>query len=202
MSPIVDDQPPLDEDLTYRIGKINEQIDRFEAHVDLSGRIAGRFAVVGSQLEADRDTLVQVARRMGTVAEEEWRHSADQLRASVEQIEQELGTAWADLEAEVADDIDVYKDAAQRQLETWRGYVDHLRVRTALAGMEARDAFGAVEAAFQAASPELEQALNAADDAFESLKDRARDAVGHLRDATRAAAVALDRMDRRHGSMT
>lgn len=183
---------PMGEELTDRIGKINDEIEKFEVRIDGWGEDKdGRFSELGRELADDRDVVVAATKRIGEVARDEWHQAADRARHSLEQLERELETAWADLEVELAEDVDAYKAATRRQIDSWRGYVELARLRASLAGMEARDAVAKLDSAYEAARPQLDQAWAAADEAFAGLRDRARTAVVHLRDAARDAMKSL-----------
>jgi molybdenum-dependent DNA-binding transcriptional regulator ModE len=180
---------PSPEELEERIGKLNEHIAEFEAKVDLwDGESKGHFATVVAELKDDRDVAVASARRVSETAGEEWHKVADRTTRAFERLETELQAAWADFEGELADDVDTYKAAAQRQLESWRGHVDQMRLQAKLGEMEARDALDELEHAYEAARPHLEQAKDSADEGFGSLRERGREVLEHLRAAARAAS--------------
>ncbi len=180
---------PSPEELEERIGKLNDHIAEFEAQVDLwDGESKGHFAAVIAELKDDRDAVIASAHRLSETAGEEWRNVAERAIRAFERFETELQAAWADLEAEVANDVDTYKAATQRQLDSWRGYVDQMRLQAKLGEMEARDALTDLEHAFDAARPHLEQAKDSADEGFGSLRERSREALRHLREAARAAS--------------
>lgn len=180
---------PSPEELEERIGKINDHIAEFEAKVDLwDGESRGHFATVVAELKDDRDVAVASARRVSETAGEEWQKVAERTARAFERLETELQAAWADLEAELADDVDAYKAAAQRQLESWRGHVEQMRLQAKLGEMEARDTLNELEQAYEAARPHLEQAKDTADEGFGSLRERGRELLAHLRDAARVAS--------------
>jgi len=181
---------PVEEELTDRIGKINDEIEKFDARVNIWGADRdSRFANVGTELAEDRDMVVAAVRRVGVVARDEWRQTAESVRTSVAQLEHEIETARADLEVELADDVDAFRAAAEGQVTSWKGYLDLLRLRAKLASMDARDALETLESAYRAAQPELEGARTAANAAFAALRDSTRNTVIHLRQAARDATT-------------
>lgn len=183
---------PSPDDLEARMGKLNEHIAEFEAKVDLwDGDSKGQFATVVAELKDDRDAAAESAKRVSQTAGEEWQKVAERASRALERLETELQAAWADLEAELADDVDTYKAAAQRQLDSWRGHLDQMRLQAKLAEMEARDTLGDLESAYEAARPHLEQARDTADESFGSLRERGREVLTHLREAARAASSKM-----------
>lgn len=183
---------PSPDELHERIGKLNDHIGEFEAKVELwNGESKGHFATVLAELKDDRDATAAALHKVSDTAGDEWRRVAGATSRSFERIEAELQAAWSDLEAELAQDAKAYRAAVERELESWHGYVDRLRVQANLAGMEARDVMTRVEHAFDAARPQLEQALESTEEAFRSLRTNVRDVVTRLWAAARDASRQL-----------
>lgn len=181
-----------DQDLAARTAKIDESLAQLEIKVDLwdSGQ-TGHFRTVVAELKEDRRTVAHSLQVLSETLSEEWHEVSNRLQRSIERLEGELQTAWADLETEIADDVDSYRSASARQLELWHGQVDRLRLHAKLVEMETRDALSEMEAAFAAARPELERARDSAEEALGNLRTTSREFVTHLRKASRAASRTM-----------
>lgn len=178
-----------EDELGERAGKINERLAELEVKVDLwDDEERERFRAVIAELKEDQAALVAAAKRVGASAGSEWKAVAESSHRALDRLESEVQAAWADFEVEMADDVDAYRSATQRQLEAWQGHRDRMRLQAKLAEMEARDAVADLEQAFEAARPELERAKDVADEAFHAVKDKVREAVAHLRAAARDAS--------------
>ncbi len=191
MANAVSPQTPtdLDAELGARAAKINDRIEALEIKVDLWDSVEREpHRALVAELKDDLAAIVAMLGDLRSTAGEEWRMISDRTRRAFERLESEVQTAWADVEAEMAEDADAFRTASARQLETWRGHVDRMRLQAKLAEMEARDAFADLERAFQAARPELDRARDAADDALVTIKTKSRDMVAHLRTAARVAS--------------
>ncbi len=187
--------PPdeFDELLSDRSGKINDSLEQLEIKVDLwDGGDPGHFRGLVAELREDHATLLEGARMVRETAGEEWRDVVDRFMRALERLESAVATAWADFEAEAADDLDDYRSASAKQLESWRGHVDRLRLHAKLAEMDARDAVDDLERAFEAARPELEKAKQTAGEAVAAAKETSRELVAHLRQASRDASRRMD----------
>lgn len=176
-----------------RIDRLNQAIEDFHVEVDLSGPdVAERFREVLADLEGDHERIGQFARRFGESATETWLDIRDAAERAHDRLEGEIATAWADLRADSASDLHEYQDAARAQADSWRAYLDRLKLHAKLGQMEARFAVEKLDHAFQSAKPELERAGGAAGEALEALKEPARDMMIHLRKVARDFARALD----------
>jgi|GEM_PF-4589553 len=180
---------PSPSDLTERIGKLNERIDAFQVKVDLwEGAGKGHFAAIAAELGSDRDAVARSLHHVGEAAGEEWHKVVGYAARAFDRLESEVEAARADLEAELADDVDTYKAAVDRQRDSWRGHLERMRVQAKLGEMEARDVLADLEHAYEAARPHLEEAREKSDEGFGSLRERGREVMAHLRDAARAAS--------------
>ncbi len=191
MANAVSPQTPTDlgTELGARAAKINERLEALEVKVDLWDSVEREpHRALLAELKEDQAAVADMLRDLRSAAGEEWRALSDRTRRAFDRLESEVHTAWADVEAEMADDADTFRAASARQLDTWRGHVDRMRLQAKLAEMEARDAFTDLERAFEAARPELDQARDAADDALTTIRTKSREMVGHLRAAARDAS--------------
>jgi hypothetical protein len=179
----------MDDDLDERVEKVNKELAALEIEVDLwDHEQKTRFRAIVSELKGDNSTLAAAVGRVGTAADEELHAIGTKTRQAIERLEGEVKAAWADFEAERADDLTRYQAAARNELEAWQRLVDRMRVQSHLAGMDAKDAVAEMEHAFDAARPELERAKDAAEDALDTLKRHVRELVAHLRQAARDAS--------------
>lgn len=177
------------DDLTDRIGKLNEAIDAFQVEVDLwHDDRKSDFAALVVEMRDDRDAATAAMRQVGATAGEEWQKIAAQAARALQRLESELEAVRADFAAELADDADTFKAATHRRLESWRGHVEQLRLQAKLAEMDTRDALGDLERAYEAALPQLEQARENADEGLKTLREQGREVTDHLRSAARAAS--------------
>jgi hypothetical protein len=184
---------PSPDELTERIGKLNEHIDAFQVEVDLwQGDRKSDFASVVAELRDDRDAAAAAMRKIGAAAGEEWQKVTVQASRAFQRLESELEAVRADFAAEVAEDADAFKVATQRQLDSWRGHVEQLRLQAKLAEMDARDALADLERAYEAALPHLEQAKESADESVKALRERGRGVTDELRSAARAASRKME----------
>jgi hypothetical protein len=182
----------FDELLSERTAKINERLEALEVKVDLWDVAPGHFKTLIGELREDQDALSQAAASVRQAAAEEWHEVAGRFMRALDRLEGEVATAWADFEAEVADDLDTFREASARQMESWHAHVDKMRLQAKLGEMEARDAVADLERAFDAARPELEKAKGVAADALGAAKESARELIAHLRSAARRASRKMD----------
>ena len=178
---------------TERVDRLNRAIEDFHIEVDLSSPdIAERYREVLADLHVDHERVDDFARRFGESATETWLEIRDAAERAYDRLEGDIGTAWADLRAEKAVEPHRYRAAVRAQAESWRTHLDRLKLHAKLGQMEARDALGGLDDAYQAAKPGLERASDAAGDAIEAVKEPARDLVAHLRKAAKDFSRSID----------
>jgi hypothetical protein len=178
---------------TERVDRLNRAIKDFHIEVDLSSPdVAERYREVLDDLNVDHEAVSSFARRLGDSATDAWHEMRDAAERAHERLEGDIATAWADLRAEKATEPHEYRAAVRAQAESWRAHLDRLKLHARLGQMEARDAVGGLDDAYQRAKPELERASDAAGDALEALKGPARDLVAHLRRAAKDFSRSLD----------
>lgn len=178
---------------TERIDRLNQRIEDFHMEVNLSGPdVAERFGEVVADLKADHERMAEFVHRLGESAAETWRDLRDAAERSYERLEGEVSTAWADVRADNATQPHEYREAARVQADSWRSYLDRLKLHARLGRMEARDAAAGLDDAYQRAKPELERAGVTVGVALEALREPARDLVAHLRRAAKDFSRELD----------
>ena len=176
-----------------RVDRLNRAIEDFRIEVDLSSPdIAERYREVLADLHVDHERVDDFARRLGESATETWHEIRNAAERAHERLEGDISTAWADLRAEKAVEPHEYRAAVRAQAESWRTHLDRLKLHAKLGQMEARDAVGGLDDAYQHAKPELERASDAVGDALDALKAPARDMVAHLRKAAKDFSRSLD----------
>jgi DNA repair exonuclease SbcCD ATPase subunit len=172
--------------LEDRVSRLNQSIEDFHVEIDLSGpEIAERFRQIAADLKTDREHVTAFADRVRESAGEAWQELRDAAERAAERLEGDVGTARADLAAELAADPADYREAARHQAEAWSAHLERLKLHAKLAEMEARDKIEQLDGAYQKAKPELDRAGEAAGEALESLKGQMRGLVDHLRRAAR-----------------
>lgn len=185
------DREDVDE-LAERVDKINESLEDLEIRIEVSGpEIVERFRDVITRLKADRSAVASSARTAAAATGDAWRTIVSSAQQALDRLERELAAAWADLEASLADDVDSFKNASSRQLDSWKSYVEELKLQARLAGMEAREALGELDKAFDAARPQLEEARSAADDTWEQTKRGVGELVARLWDAAQTVSAEM-----------
>lgn len=180
----------------------HETHDRLMAQIKQSQRRLEKF---GERCEAMGEETAAAFR----VRLEDLRERSSKLldrAASWTEIEIGLPTAIADLrsavetleaDADAATDTDAstYQDVVDRQLQAWRGRVDHLRLQGALGAMEIKDDLSEVtsklEHARGGALVELQQALGDSKGLVEGVRGNVEEVLGDVRHAVERAAAAL-----------
>ncbi len=181
-----------DIDLGERLAAVNESLEALEIEVNLwDDEETTVFGTIVAELKGDNAALRAAAGRIGASAEAEFHSAAAKTRGAIDRLEGEVRAAWADFEAERADDVAKYRAATRKQLEAWQELLDRMRLQAHLAEMDAKDAVAEMEHAFDAARPELERAKDAAADALEALRLQVRELIAHLRQAARNASKTM-----------
>jgi DNA repair exonuclease SbcCD ATPase subunit len=166
-----DDYQITREDLTRRLRakaeELQERIDGFEARLrEATEEIGTCFRPVGDRLRSTWQTLRSRLQQLEDTTGEAWEVLVRDLEGGLAQLESEATVAKADLEAELAETRESYREAVRNQLDAWRAGVERLRLQVTLGEMEARD--------------ELNDLLERVDDAYRV----ARQQLGKVEDDT------------------
>ena len=178
--------------LGLRSEELEERINSFEERLKAATEeTRGSFRPVAERLRNSWQILRSSLERLGSAPGETREALVRDIERGLAQLESEVAVVRADLETELAETRQSYREAVRQQLDAWRGRVEHLRVQAALAEMEARDELdellARVDNAYRAARQQLVKADEDTAETLDVLRASARRVLNDLEMAMDAA---------------